>query len=702
MYKFLDKVNDTKDLKKLNIEDLPELCAEIRDFLINSIAKTGGHLAPNLGVVELTVALHYIFNSPDDKIIFDVGHQCYVHKILTGRKKDFASLRKLNGLSGFPKPYESVHDVFSTGHSSTSISSALGIATANKLEGKPYYTIAVIGDGALTGGLAFEGLNNSNVKDTNLIVILNDNQMSISQSVGSLSLYLNKIRSNSLYTSSKKGIKTVLSRIPFLGKLVYKLISWLKKGIKHIILPSSIMFEQFGFSYLGPIDGNDIDDLTEFLERAKNINKPVLIHVVTKKGLGYAPAEENPNKFHGVAPFNVDTGELLKPSAPSYSADFGKIMVDEANKNDRLVAITAAMRSGVGLDDFAKQFKDRFFDVGIAEEHAVTFAAGLAKQGYLPVVAVYSTFLQRAYDQIIHDVALQNLHVIFAIDRAGIVGSDGETHHGLFDLAYLSNIPNLTLLAPKDSNEFEDMMKFAFKWTGPIAIRYPRGGYQKDINLSDNKNFDSNESSNITSKENKDSVLNGNNNLISSDKSGSTSNINKISTLNGSKNIVFGESKSSATNISKSSTFSKAKNPIVYGKAEILKLGTDITILGYGKTVSRALEVANILKKRKISAEVINVRFLRPIDKDTILTSIYKTKRVVTIEDAYIDGGLATKIKDILFNQKNVSSLFFGYPNEFIKHGSIEELEAIYKLDKFSISKKIFKLFEKEKKRKNH
>lgn len=654
MYKFLDKVNDTKDLKKLNIEDLPELCAEIRDFLINSIAKTGGHLAPNLGVVELTVALHYIFNSPDDKIIFDVGHQCYVHKILTGRKKDFASLRKLNGLSGFPKPYESVHDVFSTGHSSTSISSALGIATANKLEGKPYYTIAVIGDGALTGGLAFEGLNNSNVKDTNLIVILNDNQMSISQSVGSLSLYLNKIRSNSLYTSSKKGIKTVLSRIPFLGKLVYKLISWLKKGIKHIILPSSIMFEQFGFSYLGPIDGNDIDDLTEFLERAKNINKPVLIHVVTKKGLGYAPAEENPNKFHGVAPFNVDTGELLKPSAPSYSADFGKIMVDEANKNDRLVAITAAMRSGVGLDDFAKQFKDRFFDVGIAEGHAVTFAAGLAKQGYLPVVAVYSTFLQRAYDQIIHDVALQNLHVIFAIDRAGIVGSDGETHHGLFDLAYLSNIPNLTLLAPKDANEFEDMMKFAFKWTGPIAIRYPRGSYQNDVNLSDNKNFDS----------------------------------------NGSRNIVLGESKSS--------TFSKAKNPIVYGKAEILKVGTDITILGYGKTVSRALEVANILKKKKISAEVINVRFLRPIDKDTILTSIYKTKRVVTIEDAYIDGGLATKIKDILFNQKNVSSLFFGYPNEFIKHGFIEELEAIYKLDKFSISKKIFKLFEKEKKRKNH
>lgn len=626
MYRFLDNINNTKDLKELKIEDLPELCSEIRDFLINTISKTGGHLAPNLGVVELSVALHYIFNSPEDKIIFDVGHQCYVHKILTGRRKDFDTLRKLKGLSGFPKSYESEHDIFDTGHSSTSISSALGIATANKLNGNPAYTIAVIGDGALTGGLAFEGLNNSNVKDTNLIVILNDNQMSISPSVGALSLYLNKIRSNSLYTSSKNSFKKILGKIPCIGKVIYKPISWLKKGLKHIILPSSIMFEQFGFSYLGPIDGNNIDDLTEFLERAKNVNKPVLIHIITKKGKGYLPAEKNPDKFHGVGPFNIQTGELLKDVSSSYSSEFGRILVEEASKNDKIVAITAAMRDGVGLKEFSQKFHDRFFDVGIAEEHAVTFASGLAKQGYVPVFAVYSTFLQRSYDEIIHDVALQNLHVIFAIDRAGIVGPDGETHHGLFDLAYLSHIPNMTLLAPKDGDELEEMLKFAFKFNGPIAIRYPKGSYQKTL-------------------------------------------------LPNAK-----------------------KQSIELGKAEIVREGKDITILAYGKTVSTALEVANILKKKKISAEVINIRFLKPIDKETICNSIYKTKKVVTIEDAYLEGGLATKLKEIIFTHKNIKGLFFGYPNEFIKHGSTEELEKLYGLDKITISKKIFKMFEKEKK----
>ncbi|MBO5142718.1 MAG: 1-deoxy-D-xylulose-5-phosphate synthase [Clostridia bacterium] len=626
MYNFLDNINNPNDLKNLNIEDLPELCSEIRNFLIEKVSKTGGHLAPNLGIVELTVALHYIFNSPDDKFIFDVGHQCYVHKILTGRKKEFDSLRKFNGLSGFPKTYESEHDTFNTGHSSTSISSALGIATANKLDGNPSYTIAIIGDGALTGGLAFEGLNNANVKDTNLIVILNDNQMSISPSVGGLSLYLNKIRSNSLYTSSKISLKRILPKIPFLGKPIYKLISWFKKGFKHVILPSSIMFEQFGFSYLGPINGNDINELTEFLERAKNVNKPVLIHTITKKGKGYSFAEKNPGKFHGIGPFDVETGKPLKDSSTSFSSEFGRIMVEEASKNDKLVAITAAMRDGVGLDEFSKKYRDRFFDVGIAEEHAVTFASGLAIKGYVPVFAVYSTFLQRSYDQIIHDVALQNAHVIFAIDRGGIVGADGETHHGLFDLAFLSHIPNLTLIAPKDGNEFEDMMKFAFKHNGPIAIRYPRGSYEKCL------------------------------------------------------------------------LENKKRTAIEYGKAEILQEGKDITIIAYGKTVSKALEIANILKKKRIFAEVINVRFLKPIDKETICNSIFKTKKVVTIEDAYLEGGLASKVQELILTQKNIKSLFFGYPNEFIKHGSNEELEKLYKLDKISISKKIFKLFDKEKK----
>lgn len=628
MYKFLNKINNTNDLKELNIEDLPKLCSEIREFLVDKVSKTGGHLAPNLGVVELTVALHYIFNSPEDKIIFDVGHQCYVHKILTGRKDKFDTLRKFNGLSGFPKQHESEHDIFDTGHSSTSISSALGIAVANKLDGKPHYTIAVIGDGALTGGLAFEGLNNANIKDTNLIVILNDNQMSISQSVGGLSLYLNKIRSNAIYTSSKNEIKHILEKIPFLGQSILKLIGWIKKGIKHMMIPSSIMFEQFGLSYLGPIDGNNIDDVTEFLERAKNVNKPVLLHVVTKKGKGYSFAEQNPGKFHGVGAFNPSTGELLKTSSDSFSSDFGKILEEEASKNDKIIAISAAMRDGVGLTNFAKKYPDRFFDVGIAEEHAVTFAAGIAKQNYTPVFAVYSTFLQRSYDQIIHDVALQNLHVIFAIDRAGIVGADGETHHGLFDLAYFSHIPNMTLLAPKDGNEFEDMMKFAFKFNGPVAIRYPRGNYTKAL-LPEIK-----------------------------------------------------------------------KTPIELGKAEILKEGSDITILAYGQSVSKALEIANILKKKKISAEVINLRFLKPIDKKTICDSVFKTKNVVTIEDAYLEGGIATKVKDILLSQKNIQSLFFGYPNEFIKHGRLEEIEKLYGLDKYSISKKIFKLFEKKKRNK--
>lgn len=629
MYRFLDKIHSTKDLKEMNIEDLPALCDEIRDFLIHTISKTGGHLAPNLGVVELTVALHYIFQSPEDKIIFDVGHQCYVHKILTGRKENFSTLRQFNGLSGFPKTYESEHDIFNTGHSSTSISSALGIATVNKLEGKPYYTIAVIGDGALTGGLAFEGLNNSNVKDTNLIVILNDNQMSISPSVGSLSLYLNKIRSNSLYTSSKNGLKRFLSHIPILGSAIYRILSWIKKGLKHIILPSSIMFEQFGFTYLGPIDGNDINDLTEFLERAKNVNKPVLLHIITKKGKGYPPAEKNPGKFHGVGPFDLETGEIKASSSPSYSSEFGRVLVEEATRNDKIVSITAAMRDGVALTEFAQKFPDRFFDVGIAEEHAVTFAAGLAKQGYIPVFAVYSTFLQRAYDQIIHDVALQNLPVIFAIDRAGLVGADGETHHGLFDLSFLSTIPNMTLMAPKDGEELESMLKFALRFHGPIAIRYPRGSCTKAI-------------------------------------------ANR-----------------------------KEKEPIVLGKAEIIQEGSDITIVAYGKMVSRALEVAHLLKKKKLSVEIINARFLKPLDQTTICNSIYKTKMVVTMEDAYIEGGLASRVKDLLVSQRQVLGLFFGYPLEFVRHGSVEQLEKLYGMDSYSMMKKILKTYEKKQKKKS-
>ena len=480
-YKTLDKVNNIDDLKKLDKSELPNLASDIRAFLIENVSKTGGHLAPNLGVVELTIALHYVFNSPADKIIFDVGHQCYVHKILTGRKNKFSTLRKLNGISGFPKTRESKHDIFNTGHSSTSISSALGIATANKLNGKNDFAIAVIGDGALTGGLAFEGLNNAKIDDTNLIVILNDNQMSISPSVGNLSNYLNQMRSNSLYTNSKAKIKNILERIPLIGNAIIHLVENSKNALRHALLPNSVMFEQFGFTYLGPIDGHNLNDLTKILERAKSVRKPVLIHIVTKKGKGYKPAEDRPDVFHGVGKFDVESGKINTSSSVSYSKRFGDELIKNAKSNNKIVAITAAMPKSTGLYEFSKEFPNRFFDVGIAEEHAVSFASGLASQGFIPFFAVYSTFLQRAYDEIIHDIALQNAHVVLAIDRAGIVGADGETHHGIYDLSYLSHIPNMTIMAPKDGNELAKMMDFAINYNGPVAIRYSRDGYTDSL-----------------------------------------------------------------------------------------------------------------------------------------------------------------------------------------------------------------------------
>ncbi len=623
MSKFLDNINSPNDLKNVNIDDLPELCTEIREFLVDKVSKTGGHLSSNLGVVELSVALQYIFDSPKDKIIYDVGHQSYVNKILTGRKNDFDTLRQLDGLSGFPKPYESEHDQFITGHSSTSISSAIGIATANLLKGDPSYTIAVIGDGALTGGLAFEALNNAN-KNLNLIVVLNDNQMSIAPSVGALSSYFNKIRSGRLYASSKKEVKSIITKIPLIGKPINSLLGKIKKGLFYLFLPKGVLFEQFGFNYLGPVDGHDIKFLTQMLERAKTMNKPVLLHVMTQKGRGYKPAETNPNKFHGIGPFNKETGET-SPSKPSYSKKLGEILVKRAETNNKIVAITAAMPDGTGLCDFKKQFADRFFDVGIAEGHAVTFASGLAKQGYVPVFACYSTFLQRAYDEIVHDVALQNLHVIFAIDRAGIVGQDGETHQGLLDISFLSSIPNLTILAPKDGEEFESMMDIALKHNGPIAIRYPRGFYSYKITKS-------------------------------------------------------------------------PINVVKVGKAEIIKPGKDATIIAYGKMVKTAIDVGYLLKKHHIDAEVINARFIKPFDEATILKSINKTKNVFTIEDAYLNGGLASRMQKLLVRKKINSSYFFGYPDEFIKQGDTSEIEKKYKLDKFSVANQIVKCIKNAKK----
>ncbi|MDI3528253.1 MAG: 1-deoxy-D-xylulose-5-phosphate synthase [Thermoanaerobacter sp.] len=470
----LEQIDSPYDLKKLDKKDFPLICEEIRQFLIEKVSKTGGHLASNLGIVELTIALHYVFNSPVDKIIWDVGHQCYVHKMLTGRKDQFDTLRKFNGLSGYTKRTESVHDIFGAGHSSTSISAALGIAKARDLKGEKYSVVAVIGDGALTGGMAFEALNNAGRSKTDLIVVLNHNEMSISENVGSLSLYLSKLRTDPTYNKLKQEVDNLLNIVPPIGKSLHKYIERIKDSVKQLVV-SGMFFEEMGFTYLGPIDGHDVDSLIEVLERAKKIKGPILVHVITKKGKGYKFAEKFPDKFHSAAPFDIQTGKFVNEGQATYSDVFGKTLTEMALKDDKIVAITAAMPEGTGLIHFAKLIPERFFDVGIAEQHATTFAAGMAVQGYKPYFAVYSTFLQRAYDQLIHDVCIQKLPVVFAIDRAGIVGEDGETHQGVFDLSYLRPIPNIAIMSPKDANELVEMVKLSRNLEFPVAIRYPRG-----------------------------------------------------------------------------------------------------------------------------------------------------------------------------------------------------------------------------------
>lgn len=472
---YLDKINSPKDLKKLDMHALDVLAGEIREFLVQSVAKTGGHLSSNLGVVELTLALHYCFSCPRDKFVWDVGHQAYVHKLLTGRKKDFATLRQLDGMSGFPRPSESECDAFNAGHSSASVSAALGIANARDLRGESYNVVAVIGDGAMTGGMAYEALNNVGQLKTKMLIVLNDNQMSISPNVGALSNYLNQLRLTPQYNTKKENVKRTLQKVPVIGGGVSNFIGKTKESIKYSILPS-VMFEQLGLTYIGPVDGHDVKKLIQIINSIKKYDKPVLLHVITHKGRGYAPAEKNPSKFHGVGKFDPETGELLAKSGRiTYSKVFGKKLVQLAAKHKEICAITAAMPSGTGLERFAAEYPNRFFDVGIAEEHAVTFGGGLAKGGCLPVFAVYSTFLQRSYDQLVHDVCIQKLPFILAIDRAGIVGDDGETHQGILDISFLNSIPNMTVMAPKNRSELEAMLEFAVEAKCPIALRYPRG-----------------------------------------------------------------------------------------------------------------------------------------------------------------------------------------------------------------------------------
>ena len=471
----LERIQKENDIKTLTPKELDILRDEIREFLVESISKTGGHLASNLGVVELTMALHLAFDLPKDKIIWDVGHQSYTHKLLTGRKDGFATLRQLGGMSGFPKTIESESDCFNTGHSSTSISAGLGMAQARELTGEDYYVVSVIGDGALTGGMAFEALNNASQLKSNFIIVLNDNNMSISENVGGLNRYLSNFRTADAYSGLKENVKHSLSQIPGVGKKMVQKIHNAKSGLKQLFVPG-MFFEEMGLIYLGPVDGSNIAAMRKTFNEAKRVDGPVLVHVLTKKGAGYLPAERHPARFHGTEPFEIETGiPSNKRKKANYTDVFSTVMLKLAERNPKVVAITAAMTDGTGLKRFHLNYPERFFDVGIAEEHAVTFAAGMAKMGLIPVFAVYSSFLQRAYDQIMHDVCLQNLPVVFAIDRAGLVGSDGETHQGIFDLSFLSTIPNMTILAPKNKWELSDMMKFAVAFGAPIAVRYPRG-----------------------------------------------------------------------------------------------------------------------------------------------------------------------------------------------------------------------------------
>jgi 1-deoxy-D-xylulose-5-phosphate synthase len=608
----LDNINTPSDIKSLSLEELKCLAEELRETIIRTISSTGGHLASSLGAVELTIALHYVFKSPSDKIIWDVGHQAYSHKLLTGRKSVFSTVRKEKGISGFPKMTESEHDAFGTGHSSTSISAALGIIEGRDKNNETFKVLAVIGDGAMTGGLAFEGLNNAGALKKDLIVILNDNEMSISKNVGALSAYMNRILTGDFYRKFKKETKSFIEGIPKVGGSFSKFAQKAEESLKGLLLPG-ILFEELGFDYVGPIDGHNIGLLIETLKRIKTSTAPTLIHVITKKGKGYEFSEKDPCVFHGVGPFELETGsQRCRTGAVSYSEAFGQILTDLASQDRNIIAISAAMKEGTGLECFAEQFPDRFYDVGIAEPHAVTFAAGLATRGLRPVVAIYSTFLQRAYDEVLHDVCLQNLPVVFAIDRAGIVGEDGPTHNGLFDISYLRHIPNLTVMAPKDGVEFKEMLAFALKQNGPVAIRYPRGRIPEAV-------------------------------LPCSD--------------------------------------------ILIGSSELLKDGPDIAFIAFGSPVVSALRASQRLEKIGIHASVINARFVKPFDRELLLSLAARIPRIITVEENVLQGGFGSAIMEIL----NESEIYhtkvrrLGITDVFVEQGNPDTLRSKYGIDEEGI-----------------
>ena len=614
----LEYIDKPEQLHTLNIDQLEQLAGELREYIIKTVSQTGGHLAPSLGAVELTLALYSTFHLPVDKVVWDVGHQAYAHKILTGRREQFKKLRQKGGITGFPCRKESAYDAFGVGHASTSISGALGMAAARDILGRGEHVIAVIGDGAMTGGEAFEALNHAGDLKKNLIVVLNDNGMSIDCNVGAMSEYLSKIRVAPQYRQVKEDLKGFLRSIPHIGDTVVKTAEYLKDGMRAVLVPGEI-FEEMGFVYVGPIDGHNISAMKDVFERVRLIDGPVLVHVHTKKGKGYLPAELQPDKFHGVGKFDIPSGKVIKASGkpPTYTSVFSDAIVTLAEENTRIAAITAAMPEGTGLKRFSELYPERYFDVGIAEEHAVTLAAGMATAGIHPVVAIYSSFAQRSYDQLMHDVCLQNLPVTLCLDRAGLVGADGATHHGAFDLSYLRTMPGMVVMAPKDENELRHMLYTAVNYEGPAAVRYPRG---EGIGVPLDEDF----------------------------------------------------------------------TELEIGKAEIVRDGGSIAILAVGTMVSAACKTAELLLKRGINCTVVNMRFIKPLDKECILQMADKMEAVVTMEENVLNGGFGSAVVELLADEgRSIPVLRFGIPDEFIEQGTQSELREQCGLTPEQMSEKI-------------
>jgi len=618
-YKVLFKINSPADIKTLSLDELKILCIEIREYMVDVISQIGGHFGGGLGTVELTVALHKVFDTPNDLIVWDTGHQAYPHKILTGRRDQLKTIRRLNGISGFLKRTESEYDAFGAGHASTSISAALGMAVARDLQKTNKKVIAVIGDGAMTGGMAYEAMNNSGLIKSNLIVVLNDNNMSIASNVWQLSNYFSEMISHPEYNRFKGAIWDLTGKLDKFGDKIRKVTARVESGIKSMITPG-MLFEALGFRYFGPVNGHNLDSLIKIFEHVKQYPGPILVHATSEKGKGYKPAENHVQRLHAATPFDKVTGESIKKSGgtPAYTTIFGKALVEIAKQNPKVIGITAAMPDGTGLDIFQKEMPHRFFDVGIAEEHAVTFAAGMATQGIIPVVAIYSTFLQRAFDQMIHDVALQKLHVVFVLDRAGLVGADGPTHHGAFDLTYLRLIPNMVIMAPKDESELRDMLFTAVNYEkGPIAIRYPRG---------------------------------------------------------------------SALGVPVKDGFTE----IPIGKAERLANGQDVALLAVGNMVEYSKKASEKLLADGIHCEIINMRFIKPIDTDTLQDVVTRFEKIVTLEESTIIGGFGAGVLEYLSgrNLKN-DVLRIGLPDKFVDHGTQEELHKQIGIDPDGIVEKI-------------